>query len=65
MQRPYILHMLSPLRHVSPFDINMALDAGFNAAFAAELAAEAAQLEDDASSFEYYPVFAMGVTISF
>jgi len=32
MQRPYILHMLSPLRHVSPFDINMALDAGFNAA---------------------------------
>jgi methylene-tetrahydromethanopterin dehydrogenase len=24
--------MLSPLRHVSPFDINMALDAGFNAA---------------------------------
>ncbi len=40
-------------------------DAGFNAAFAAELAAEAAQLEDDASSFEYYPVFAVGMTISF
>ncbi len=40
-------------------------DAGFNSAFAAELAAEEAQIEDDASSFEYYPVFAMGVTISF
>ncbi len=32
MQRPYILHMLSPLRHVSPFDVNMAMDAGFNVA---------------------------------
>src|SRR5262245_46535787 len=32
MDAPYILHMLSPLRHVSPFDINMALDAGFSAA---------------------------------
>jgi methylene-tetrahydromethanopterin dehydrogenase len=32
MDAPYILHMLSPLRHVSPFDINMALDAGFNSA---------------------------------
>ncbi len=31
MESPYILHMLSPLRHVSPFDVNMALDAGFNA----------------------------------
>ncbi|MBX6323085.1 MAG: methylenetetrahydromethanopterin dehydrogenase [Rhodospirillaceae bacterium] len=31
MEAPYILHMLSPLRHVSPFDVNMALDAGFNA----------------------------------
>lgn len=29
MEAPYILHMLSPLRHVSPFDVNMALDAGF------------------------------------
>ena len=27
---PFILHMLSPLRHVSPFDVNMALDAGFD-----------------------------------
>lgn len=25
-----ILHMLSPLKHVSPFDINMAVDAGFD-----------------------------------
>jgi len=30
MERPYILHMLSPQKHVSPFDVNMALDAGFN-----------------------------------
>jgi methylene-tetrahydromethanopterin dehydrogenase len=29
MDAPFILHMLSPLRHVSPFDVNMALDAGF------------------------------------
>jgi methylene-tetrahydromethanopterin dehydrogenase len=26
-----ILHLLSPLPHVSPFDVNMALDAGFDA----------------------------------
>ncbi len=32
MEAPYILHMLSPDRHVSPFDVNMALDAGFTAA---------------------------------
>lgn len=31
MAEPTILHMLSPLRHVSPFDVNMALDAGFDA----------------------------------
>lgn len=31
MAEPMILHMLSPLRHVSPFDVNMALDAGFDA----------------------------------
>jgi methylene-tetrahydromethanopterin dehydrogenase len=30
MADPYILHMVSPLRHASPFDVNMALDAGFN-----------------------------------
>jgi methylene-tetrahydromethanopterin dehydrogenase len=26
-----ILHMLTPLRHMSPFDVNIALDAGFDA----------------------------------
>jgi methylene-tetrahydromethanopterin dehydrogenase len=31
MDRPSILHILSPLRHVSPFDITMAYDAGFDA----------------------------------
>lgn len=31
MDGPHILHMLSPLKHVSPFDVNMALDAGFQA----------------------------------
>ena len=25
---PYVLHMLTPLKHVSPFDVNMAADAG-------------------------------------
>jgi methylene-tetrahydromethanopterin dehydrogenase len=32
MAEKHILHMLSPLGHVSPFDANMALDAGFDAA---------------------------------
>src|SRR5579875_3159317 len=27
----HILHMLTPLRHISPFDVNMALDAGYDA----------------------------------
>ncbi|PZP57364.1 MAG: methylenetetrahydromethanopterin dehydrogenase, partial [Azospira oryzae] len=31
MERPYILHIFTPTRHVSPFDVNMALDAGYNA----------------------------------
>jgi methylene-tetrahydromethanopterin dehydrogenase len=31
MAEKHILHMLSPLPHVSPFDVNMALDAGFDA----------------------------------
>ena len=31
MARKHILHMLTPLRHMSPFDVNMALDAGFDA----------------------------------
>ena len=29
MQRPYILHMFTPARQMSPFDINMAADAGY------------------------------------
>jgi methylene-tetrahydromethanopterin dehydrogenase len=29
MAEPFILHMVSPMKHVSPFDANMALDAGF------------------------------------
>lgn len=28
---PHILHMITPLKHMSPFDVNMALDAGFDA----------------------------------
>lgn len=31
MDKPYILHMLSPARNLSPFDVNMALDAGWGA----------------------------------
>jgi methylene-tetrahydromethanopterin dehydrogenase len=30
MEHPYILHFLTPLRHASPFDVSMALDAGFD-----------------------------------
>ena len=29
MERPYILHMFTPGRQMSPFDINMAADAGY------------------------------------
>ncbi len=29
MERPYILHMFTPSRQMSPFDINMAADAGY------------------------------------
>jgi methylene-tetrahydromethanopterin dehydrogenase len=32
MANPRILHMITPLKHMSPFDVNMALDAGFDAA---------------------------------
>ena len=32
MAHPRILHMITPLKHMSPFDMNMALDAGFDAA---------------------------------
>ena len=31
MADKHILHMITPLRHMSPFDVNMALDAGFDA----------------------------------
>ncbi len=31
MARKHILHMLTPLKQMSPFDVNMALDAGFDA----------------------------------
>ena len=26
-----ILHMVTPLKHMSPFDVNMAVDAGYDA----------------------------------
>ncbi|MEX3966836.1 NAD(P)-dependent methylenetetrahydromethanopterin dehydrogenase [Paraburkholderia sp. EG286B] len=29
MERPYILHMFTPTRQMSPFDVNMAVDAGY------------------------------------
>lgn len=29
MERPYILHMFTPTAHTSPFDVNMAADAGY------------------------------------
>lgn len=31
MADKHILHLLTPLKHMSPFDMNMALDAGFDA----------------------------------
>src|SRR5262245_55553464 len=31
MADKHILHMVTPLKHMSPFDANMALDAGFDA----------------------------------
>ena len=34
MTDKHILHMLTPLKHMSPFDVNMALDAGYDAAVA-------------------------------
>ena len=30
MAHPRILHMITPLKHMSPFDVNMALDAGYD-----------------------------------
>ena len=45
-----ILHMLSPLKHVSPFDLNMALDAGYDAVipYTSVQAGEVAALIQDA-----------------
>ncbi len=31
IEKPYILHMFTPTANVSPFDVNMAYDAGYNA----------------------------------
>jgi len=31
VEKPYILHMFTPARNLSPFDVNMALDAGWGA----------------------------------
>ena len=28
-----ILHMVTPLKHISPFDVNMAVDAGYDVVF--------------------------------
>jgi len=33
MPAPYVLHMLTPLKHVSAFDVNMAADAGITTLF--------------------------------
>lgn len=33
MPDKHILHMITPLKHISPFDMNMAVDAGFDAVF--------------------------------
>jgi methylene-tetrahydromethanopterin dehydrogenase len=30
MAHPTILHMITPLKHMSPFDVNMAIDAGYD-----------------------------------
>lgn len=50
MTDKHILHLLSPLRHVSPFDVNMALDAGFDAVvpYSGVTAEEVAGLVQDA-----------------
>ena len=31
MERPYLLHMITPAKNLSPFDVNMAYDAGWTA----------------------------------
>ena len=50
MANKNILHMLTPLKHVSPFDVNMALDAGYDAVipYTSVLLDEVAGLVQDA-----------------
>ena len=50
MEKPAILHMLTPARNMSPFDVNMAIDAGFQhaQAYAGVTLAEVAGLTQDA-----------------
>ena len=50
MAAKHILHMLAPGRHASPFDVNMALDAGFDAVvpYSAVTQEEVAGLVQDA-----------------
>lgn len=50
MEKPAILHMLTPARNMSPFDVNMAIDAGFQHAqtYAGVTPAEVAGLAQDA-----------------
>src|SRR5258708_27645578 len=31
MEKPYILHLFTPMAQASPFDVNMAYDAGYDA----------------------------------
>ena len=33
MEKPFILHLLTPAKNASPFDVNMAYDAGWSAVF--------------------------------
>ena len=50
MEKPAILHMLTPARNMSPFDVNMAIDAGFQHAqtYAGVAPADVAGLTQDA-----------------
>ncbi len=50
MEKPAILHMLTPARNMSPFDVNMAIDAGFQhaQAYAGVTPADVAGLTQDA-----------------
>ena len=50
MEKPYILHLFTPTAQASPFDVNMAYDAGYNAVvpYAQVGLAEVAALTQDA-----------------